>query len=783
MAKAKDPQAELDKVLRALEKELGEGMVHRASTSPPVRHLAFRNPTLNYATEGGVPWGRTTSMYGDFSTGKAVALDTPIPTPSGWTTMGEIEIGDLVFDEKGQPTRVVFTSQVHVGHDCYRVEFDDGSEIIADADHRWMTSTYLSRQAQKRAMQRVRSTSGTQRGLGQQPQPLYSVRTTAEIAQDVGFGSMQCANHAIPNACQLDLPEASLPIDPYTLGVWLGDGTSSVGEYSKPDEELAWHIRAAGYEVIERPQPTRCTRWTVKGLITQLRQNNLYRNKHVPDRYLRASAGQRLALLQGLMDTDGYVENSGRCEFTSTSQRLADQTYELICSLGFKARMTEGRAQLEGRDCGPKWRIGFTPDKPVFKLRRKLDRQKPALERKGYSHRLRKIVSCEQVESVPTRCLQVESDSHLFLIGKQMVVTHNTLALYELYAMAQQLPHSMDPLLVARIQYHQALGHDRVVDELVLEREWIHDHFPDGATCCHYDIEGQFDKKRAAQIGIDLDALFLVESDVIEDVCKTLESLWGFFHVHGLDSTSAAKSLLMLKQEPGKSAGYGVDARQWKEALKHALAYFGPLKNGTGIENMLLMVHQTSTNTRTGAREAQSSQFLKFHSSCTIKFERGRFLWYRGGDRYADLIGDKAKAYGSSDAADEQSMSGRAEADGVEVYAKIEKSRTCRPFRTAGMQFDYKRLKHTIPHELASTGLYFGYIEKAGSWFRIPGEEKPLGQGLKHVYARLAEDDDLRTKIMCRLLDFTDEGDSIDLAKSIEAAQVVDEATAVLQVA
>lgn len=349
--------------------------------------------------------------------------------------------------------------------------------------------------------------------------------------------------------------------------------------------------------------------------------------------------------------------------------------------------------------------------------------------------------------------------------------TGKSLALYELYAMAQGLPGSMDPLLTRRIQYHAAHGHDVVVARLREEQEWIHDHFSDGARCCHYDIEAQLDKRRAAKVGVDLDALWVVETDVIEDVCATLEGLFGLFHVHGLDSTSQAQSLLALKQEPGQSAGYGVDARQWKSSLKHALSFFGPLKNGTGIPNMLVMIHQTSMNVKTGANQAAVGKFIKFISSCTVEFQRGSFLWRKDGV----LFSDKDVAYGSAKGADQASMAGRAEADGVEVYAKIIKSRTCRPFRAAGMQFDYRRLAHVIPHELASCGLYFGIIVKSGSWFKVVGEEKTLGQGLKSVYARLADDDELRDRIVCQLLDFTDDGDSIDLKAKVDVVDQVDE--------
>jgi RecA/RadA recombinase len=342
--------------------------------------------------------------------------------------------------------------------------------------------------------------------------------------------------------------------------------------------------------------------------------------------------------------------------------------------------------------------------------------------------------------------------------------TGKTKALYELYAMAQALPGSMDSLWNSRIEYHRGHGHGDVVARLEDELEWVHDHFPDGATCCHYDIEQQFDKMRAAKIGVDIDKLFIAESNIIEDVCDTLGSLFGAFHIHGLDSTSNAVS--SKRVETGKGS-FGPEAKQWKEKLLEAQTFFGPLKNDTGIPNMVVMIHQMSTNVKTGGVQQATGRYLKFISSCSIQFSRGAFLWKKDGV----LLGDKVKAFGTKEKADEVSMAGRAEADGVEVYAQIVKSRTCRPFRTASMQFDYKKLMNVTPHELASSGLFFGIITQSGSWFKVDGEKKNIGQGLKSVYTRLAEDEELRNRITSRLLDFTDEDDSIDMAKKQAEAE------------
>src|SRR5260370_14792779 len=132
-------------------------------------------------------------------TGKALDVDTPIPTPTGWKRMGDLVTGDFVFDEKGHPTRVIAAFDAMHGHKCYEVIFSDGSSLIADAEHEWISYTCADRE--------------------------YTLVTTEQMAATLTIGSSARANHAIVVAGALTLPEADLPIDPYFLGVWLGDST------------------------------------------------------------------------------------------------------------------------------------------------------------------------------------------------------------------------------------------------------------------------------------------------------------------------------------------------------------------------------------------------------------------------------------------------------------------------------------------------------------------------------------------------------------------------------
>jgi deoxycytidine triphosphate deaminase len=345
--------------------------------------------------------------------GKALAVDTPVPTPIGWRAMEQLKVGDHVFDERGLPCLVTGATGVMPGRPCRQVVFSDGSIVIADAQHRWLTCIKSGRWHGKRRT---------------------GVVTTDQIAQSLLVGNEY--NHQVPLPGSVQYPHRSLPIDPYVLGAWLGDGTSTTAEITCADAPILEEIAKAGYAVEHRAGSlhyriggTGHTRDGLTGryarndsLSSALRNLNLLGNKHVPTDYLVASEPQRLALLQGLMDTDGYVDTAGRCEFTSTRECLADAVVELAASLGLRPVKSKKRASFNGIDCGPAYRVKFTPHRAVFRLPRKLQRQRLV----GRHHRFRAIVDVREMESVPVRCIQVSAPSGLFLVGRTFIPTHNS---------------------------------------------------------------------------------------------------------------------------------------------------------------------------------------------------------------------------------------------------------------------------------------------------------------------------------------------------------------------
>ena len=359
--------------------------------------------------------------------GKALALDTPIPTRRGFVPMSDIRLGDWVFSETGEPCRVTYVSPIYYGRPCYRVTFDDGATLVADAEHQWLTSTFHQR---KNAARRVMQPNPAWAARPQcQPSPDASVVTTERI-RDTLYDDRGAANHAIPMPGAVRYPDACLPIPPYTLGAWLGDGNTSSANLTSADPEILDRIRAEGVAVGEGKE---CNSGAALGyrlgglpgrggdpslraatLQARLRAEGLLGSKHIPDAYLHASIPQRFALLQGLMDTDGSCATDGGCEYSTTLDVLADGMMQLLASLGIKARRYR-------RSTG--WRITMTTSAPVFGLSRKAARLPQATRS---DTRARFIRSVDPVPSVPVRCIAVDSPSHLYLAGHDYVPTHNT---------------------------------------------------------------------------------------------------------------------------------------------------------------------------------------------------------------------------------------------------------------------------------------------------------------------------------------------------------------------
>jgi len=329
--------------------------------------------------------------------GKALPLSTEILTSNGWSTMGDLQVGDKLFDEMGALCEVTAKSEVMYGHKIYRINFDNNTYLDADADHLWTLHQYQNRDCNK-------------------------TMTTQEIVDTMGSRT----KHAIKVTKPLQGTKYELPIPPYTLGVWLGDGCKNSGDCAAQDNEIYSYIKNDGFAAYTKTKNV----WVLPNLYPLLRENRLLANKHIPDKYLLASYAQRLELLQGLMDTDGNASSDkGYCSICMTDLALMKQIEQLVRSLGIKVSLTSSIATCTNSKeyyVTTKYTLKWTTEIPMFKLERKLKLQKrTGFRGTQYLHYIKEI---REVESVPVQCIKVNSKSSLFLAGRALIPTHNSVA-------------------------------------------------------------------------------------------------------------------------------------------------------------------------------------------------------------------------------------------------------------------------------------------------------------------------------------------------------------------
>ena len=361
--------------------------------------------------------------------GKASDLRHKILTTDGWKTIGTLREGDYVFHPSGRPTRV---TQLHpVGQwDTWEVEISDGTVLTTSGEHLFTVEEFVGSRKRKRRTLDVRTMA--REGLVFE-RPLTKGSTKATKA---GVGKF-----ALPETEPLEFPERDLPVDPWVLGYWLGDGSTGNGQITCDVDDLP-HIRsrmrAAGYEigaVRAKVDGGRGRSVGILKLAADLRRAGVLDDKHIPEAYLHASIEQRRALIQGLMDSDGYVQKSGAAEYCQVRKQIADGMAFLLRSMGVKVNVRESEAKLYGRITGPRYRLNFKPYKHqnLVTLPRRAERVQE--QRRKPIPRIIKDV--RRVAPVDARCISVEAEDGLYLMEESMVVTHNSpfaaaLCLFEL---------------------------------------------------------------------------------------------------------------------------------------------------------------------------------------------------------------------------------------------------------------------------------------------------------------------------------------------------------------
>lgn len=379
---------------------------------------------------------------------KGLPVDTLLPTPNGWSTMGEIEIGDTLFDKDGCKTKVLAKSKKNYKN-CYKIYFDDTTNVICDNEHLWLLNN----------------------------------NKTVNV-KELKVGDKICVTKPIESDYK------KLPIDPYILGIWLGDGRNRCGEISNADEFIFEEIKRRGYNLgknISCKQEI-CQQRTIYGIRKELRKLNLLNNKHIPSIYLRASISQRLDLLRGLMDSDGSVNIVRKqAVFTNCNKKLSDDTKELLLSLGQRPNQANINHKYKDDICKV-YPLHFRPiNINPFLLPRKANK---ILQNWGPGQsNIRRI---EKIELLPieleTQCIMVDSPSNTYLCTENMIPTHNTGKRQD-FASGEKKDYKKlqtDPQLM--LYYYAAKHLFPSVDEIVLTIFFVRHGGPFTITFCNNDL-------------------------------------------------------------------------------------------------------------------------------------------------------------------------------------------------------------------------------------------------------------------------------------------------------
>lgn len=327
---------------------------------------------------------------------KAQALESRVLTPAGWATIGTLRVGDWVIGGEGKRVRV---TQLHPisEMELYRVTTQDRKSALCNLEHLWNVVS---------------------------DQPGVQVLSLKAILKNwrTGRGKYVEYRYYIPAVKPIAFSPGKFEIDPYTLGAWLGAGHCAGSRFTIADPEL---LKYFPYKT--EKQPAKCG-YVIREIHSGLKALKLINNKHIPEKYFRGSVAQRLALLRGLMDTDGTCHQEGKIAwFGSTNKQLVDGVVSLVRGLGGVAHESHGKTACNGEPFWS-WRVSVRLPEKInpFRLRRKAKRWVG-----GETNA--KIVSIEKEKTGLGRCISVEGGTY---VTDDYLVTHNSTSITHAYLLA-----------------------------------------------------------------------------------------------------------------------------------------------------------------------------------------------------------------------------------------------------------------------------------------------------------------------------------------------------------
>lgn len=379
-------------------------------TSPPDQFILKAWELLKGTNEETTGNSRYNQGSDGDSLNKMLDIETLIPMADGvYKQLKDIQDGDRIIGSDGKAVTVLKAHEIHFPERAYDIKFRSGDIINAGGEHLWTIQTAHDI---TRGVTRVVDTDDLFARVSTSKKSLY-----------------------IPRVLRPDFENnVELPLDPYILGIWLGDGHSYAPRFTTEDADVVqsiteWAIANGGSVTVDKHQNAgNATTYYVKGLYAPLRKLDLFNRgkesfaKHIPEIYLTASYADRLELLRGIMDTDGCHHSGCTAVFVQKEGRLCTDVIALIQSLGGWPSVSRTYPGELDRRGAKYYQIAFSIFDNPFKLESKADKWIAPQRRVDRQ----KIVSITPTPITLMRCLTVDAADGLFCVGHSFTLTHNT---------------------------------------------------------------------------------------------------------------------------------------------------------------------------------------------------------------------------------------------------------------------------------------------------------------------------------------------------------------------
>ena len=345
---------------------------------------------------------------------KALALDTPLfLAEGGMTTIGSCQVGDLIMGADGQPTRITRKSEVF-NKPMYELVLQDHRRLKVSEDH--LNQVHLKQFQSARTFSKYNLTEQTLTTQELLKRPLFATDSKGSQRPLVW----------VENTGAMVWPDnQDILLDPYTVGVLIGDGsmngkaagnvpvvlTAHEDDWPHYEREIPYSL---GKVYRDKRNPATISR-SIQNISTFISMHGLDTHgscKRVPEEFMFGSIAQRLALLQGLMDTDGTCTKDGKASFCSASRGLVEDVMWLVRSLG-------GQARWVNKGNNRAFQCSLRLDRPLFRIARKLERQGPMRNDKMA------IIAINRIEDEPSQCIAVDNKDRQFAAA-DFFRTHNT---------------------------------------------------------------------------------------------------------------------------------------------------------------------------------------------------------------------------------------------------------------------------------------------------------------------------------------------------------------------